>query len=439
MKNFEEIKVIGDGAFGTVTKARDKTNREYVAIKKMKQRFENWDDCLQLKEVKSLRKIKHENVVRLNQIFRENDHLYLVFELLGDSLLKNIDERVNKPFKEEEIRFIISEILNGIGYVHKQGFFHRDLKPDNLLWDKNYQKLKIADFGLAREIRSRPPYTEYISTRWYRAPEIILRHQFYNSPVDIWAVGCIMAELYMMKPIFQGSSDTDQFFKICSILGSPNQHSWPDVNKLAQRIGFRIPTASPVPLAKLMPEASTEAIDLMYKLLSYDPLKRPSAAQALNHPFFKGPMKPLYSEPSNTHKSTSSYRKNCFNIDDDIDTLETSDVFTPTPKAVSVNRNGFKLYSNPVGYKNTVPESARKCVLDDRSVMEKPSLLDARFLRNRTKKNAPSRIINGLQARPLQIGVKSGLRNLPTHEGALSAKPELSFNDEDEFLVDPFD
>lgn len=110
--------------------------------------------------------------------------------------------------------------MQGLAYCHKQGFFHRDLKPENLL--VNNDQIKIADFGLAREIRSRPPYTDYVATRWYRAPELLLRSTIYSSPVDIFAMGCIMAELYLLKPIFPGNSEADQLYKICAILGSPS-------------------------------------------------------------------------------------------------------------------------------------------------------------------------------------------------------------------------
>ena len=289
MKQFDEISVIAEGAFGVVMKCKDRESGEIVAIKKMKQRFSSFEECLQLKEVKSLRKIKHENVMRLLQIFRENDHLFLVFELLGDSLIKTIQNHTN-GFEEAEIRYIAKQILEGLAFVHKQGFFHRDMKPENLLWGGD--KLKIADFGLAREIRSRPPYTEYISTRWYRAPEIVLRHEFYNSPVDLWAVGAIIAELYNRTPLFQGTSETDQLFKICNILGPPTESNWPDGVRLANKMGIRLPQTSPQPLSSVIPSASPEAIDLIAGLLRYDPHKRFSATQALSHPYFKGEMLP---------------------------------------------------------------------------------------------------------------------------------------------------
>lgn len=304
MKRFEEIDVLGDGAFGTVIKCRDKETGDEVAIKKMKQKYTTFDECLQLKEVKSLRKIKHENVIRLLQVFREDDHLYLVFELAGNSLLKTIRTH-DGPLSEDEVRFVVSQMLEGLAYVHKLGFFHRDIKPENLFWKD--EVLKIGDFGLAREIRSRPPYTEYVSTRWYRAPEIVLRHNFYNSPVDIWATGAIMAELFTLKPLFQGSSETDQIFKIFSVMGTPGPNNWNEGVQLAARLGIRLPQFTPTPLSQIIPNASPDAIDLLTQLLNLDPSKRPSASQALQHPFFKGPKISVFkpqsaiSQPAVTH------------------------------------------------------------------------------------------------------------------------------------------
>lgn len=123
--------------------------------------------------------------------------------------------------------------------MHNQGFFHRDLKPENLLATKDL--VKLADFGLAREIRSRPPFTDYVSTRWYRAPEVLLRSTAYNSPIDVFAVGCIMAELYTLRPLFAGSSEMDQLQKMCGILGTPRKAEWPEGFKLAESLKFAWP------------------------------------------------------------------------------------------------------------------------------------------------------------------------------------------------------
>jgi protein kinase len=297
MRHYEEISVLGDGAYGTVTKALDKETGELVAIKKMKHRFSSFEECLQLKEVKSLRKIKNENVMKMLSVFRENDYLYLVFELLGDSLLSIMNNR-SSLFTEPEIRYTMQQILQGLNYIHRQGFFHRDIKPENLLWSTDMEKLKICDFGLAREIRSRPPYSEYVGTRWYKAPEILFRHDFYNSPVDIWAAGCIMAELYLGKPFFQGSSEADQIIKICNVLGTPSTSNWSDGVRLANKRGIRMPQVTPVSLSTLLPNASPEAINLIQDMLMYDPMKRPSASQCLKYPYFNDEMYP----PKYEHK-----------------------------------------------------------------------------------------------------------------------------------------
>lgn len=339
MKRFEILGVLGDGAFGVVTKCRDKESGDIVAIKKMKQRYSTFEECLQEKEVKSLRKIKHQNVEKLLQVFRENEYLHLVFELLGDSLLKTINNKNGQPFTEQEIRSIMSQLFTGLAYVHKQGFFHRDIKPDNLLWKGDV--LKIADFGLAREIRSRPPYTEYISTRWYRAPEIILRAPNYNSPVDIWAAGAIMAELFMGKPIFPGTSEQDQMYKIVNILGAPNTHSWPEYGRLMSKTNFRFPSVTPASLSALMPRASSNAISLMQQIFQYDPSKRPNASQALQHPFFTPPTS--ISARSNVLSTSAKIEDKKLNENPKLKTMELSKASIPGfPKQQPVSKSALE-------------------------------------------------------------------------------------------------
>lgn len=176
-------------------------------------------------------------------------------------------------------------MLQGLAFMHKHSFFHRDIKPENMLVKGD--TVKVADFGLAREIRSRPPFTDYVSTRWYRAPEVLLRSTTYNSPIDTWAMGCIMAELFTLRPLFPGSSEGDQLYKICSVLGSPTHSTWPEGMKLAAQMNYRFPQFVPTPLAQLIPHASPEAIQLMTDLLKFDPNQRPTSSQALQYPFFQ--------------------------------------------------------------------------------------------------------------------------------------------------------
>ena len=155
---------------------------------------------------------------------------------------------------ENDIKKIMFQITKGLNFIHKSGFFHRDLKPENILIDKN-MNIKIADFGLAREIRSQPPYTQYVSTRWYRSPEILLQSLNYNSPVDVFALGCIFAELYLQRPLFDGNSEIDQLNKICSVLGTPKL-SWTEGYKLSGQLGFIFPSKKKQSFTKLIPNMS---------------------------------------------------------------------------------------------------------------------------------------------------------------------------------------
>ncbi|KAJ3204605.1 hypothetical protein HDU82_005720 [Entophlyctis luteolus] len=171
---------------------------------------------------KSLAKLNnHPNIIKLKEVIRDqaSDELNFVFEYMESNMHQKIKEREGKPFQEEEIKNMTWQLLLGLAHMHKHGFFHRDLKPENLLMSGN--QVKIADFGLARETRSLPPFTEYVSTRWYRAPEVLLKTHNYSSPIDMWAVGTIIAELVLLRPLFPGTSEIDQLHKICAVLGSP--------------------------------------------------------------------------------------------------------------------------------------------------------------------------------------------------------------------------
>ncbi|XP_070842422.1 serine/threonine-protein kinase MAK isoform X1 [Chaetodon trifascialis] len=286
MNRYTTLKQLGDGTYGSVLMGRSNESGELVAIKRMKRKFYSWEECMNLREVKSLKKLNHANVVKLKEVIRENDHLYFVFEYMKENLYQLMKDRENKMFSENEIRNILFQVLSGLVFVHKHGFFHRDMKPENLLC-MGPELVKIADFGLAREIRSKPPYTDYVSTRWYRAPEVLLRSSTYSSPIDLWAVGCIMAELYTLRPLFPGNSEVDEIFKICQVLGTVKKTDWPEGYQLASAMNFRFPQCVPTHLKTLIPNASNEAIALMRDLLQWDPKKRPTAVQALRYPYFQ--------------------------------------------------------------------------------------------------------------------------------------------------------
>lgn len=287
MENYEIIETLGGGTFGIVYKAINKKTKQVVAIKEFKKKFYSFDECKNLREVKSLTKLnQHENLIKIMEmIYREDKSLFLVFDYMKEDLLSLMKSRSSKKFSEAQIKCIVFQTLKGINYMHKYGFFHRDLKPENILVDGDF--LKIADFGLAREIRSVPPYTDYVSTRWYRAPECLLRSTNYNSPVDIWALGCIIIELFNFKPIFAGNSEKEVLYKICSVLGTPSQTTDPNMLTLAKKLDFKFPiNISPPLLNSIIPDASNDAIDFINEMLQWEPGRRPTAAALLSHPFF---------------------------------------------------------------------------------------------------------------------------------------------------------
>ena len=298
MEKYEVIKRLGGGSFADVYLGKELATSDMVAIKVLKKKYRKLEQCYELREVQSLQKLckeslssqkGYDNIIKLKEIIfeKKNGKLSLVFEYMETDLYELMKKRSPSRLSEDEIKDITYQILLGLFHMHKYGFFHRDMKPENLLLTG--KKVKIADFGLAREIRSIPPFTEYVSTRYYRAPECILRSQNYNSPVDIWAVGCIMAEMYMHPmPLFYGASEKEVFIKICTTLGSPNKSNWHEGVNQASKIGMKYPQSSGTDLANIVIGASPEAIDLMKQMLKWAPNARATAASLLNHPFFNG-------------------------------------------------------------------------------------------------------------------------------------------------------
>ncbi|TMW60554.1 hypothetical protein Poli38472_000596 [Pythium oligandrum] len=299
MNRYEVLERLGDGSFGEVNKARSLKTNEIVAIKKIKALFPTWEECLQLRELKSLRVLRHENVVQLKEVIRDKEELYFVFEYMHSSLFKVMrqlrhqldpSEQTSTSIPsgwltEVQIKSMMYQLFSGLAYMHKHGFFHRDIKPENLLCHED--TLKIADLGQAREIRSRPPFTDYVATRWYRSPELLLRATTYNSPIDLWACGCIMAELFLQTPLFPGTSETDQLARICRVLGPPTKETWPEGIALSTHLQFKFPKCAPVPWQHVLPAYTSKlALQLISELLQFDPSRRLTAAQALQHRYF---------------------------------------------------------------------------------------------------------------------------------------------------------
>lgn len=323
MDKYDLLQQIGDGTFGSVAKAVHKKSGQLVAIKRMKQKYYSWEECVNLPEVQVLRKLQaHPNIIKLREVVRENNELFFVFEFMDGDLLGVIrkSKQSHPPSQMQtspavpysKVKSYMFQLMQSLAFLHKSGFFHRDLKPENLLIRKdplqNQEVVKLADFGLVKEVRARPPYTDYVSTRWYRAPELLLQDRAYSAAVDVWAAGCIFAELMTTKPLFPGNNEVDQLFKIMSLFGAPNDATWADGMVLARKIRYQFPIIAPTPLKSVFPpHVPPQAIDLLSKMLVYDPKKRINAQQCLAHPYFNVGLdeEPLVSiAPTSTSRMT---------------------------------------------------------------------------------------------------------------------------------------
>ena len=285
MERYKVLKTIGDGTFGTVSKAILKSTGEIVAIKRIKRKFATWEECLELTEIRCLRKLVHPCLIKLKEVVRHEGDLNLVFEYVEKNVVQAMQAQ-GRPFTDAEAKKVVFDLLHGLAYMHRNGFFHRDVKPDNILMGGNL--CKLIDFGLVKDMRARPPYTAYVSTRWYRAPEVLLRMQGYSSAVDIFAAGCVFAELYLMRPLFPGTSDLDQLSKLCAVLGTPSEVEWQSGYRLAEQRSYAFPQCPAQSLHSLLPAASPEAISLMSEMLRWNPSHRPPAEDLLKRPFFAG-------------------------------------------------------------------------------------------------------------------------------------------------------
>ena len=307
MNRFTIVGQIGKGSAGSVTKATVKKTGATVAIKHItNQRFTSFSAALAQREVRALSRIRHPNVLRLLEVVRENEMLYLILEYAEASLYQWM-RAAKAPLGEPMVRVLAHRLLLATSHVHKCGFVHRDVKPMNILvsqfdGDPSLLKVKLADFGAARELpRTAPgtarhePLTPYVSTRWYRAPEVLLHASGYAAAVDMWAVGVIIAEAYRLQPLFPGNTTIDQLDRIAAVLGRPTEdalgsaQAWPYGCELVRRHeqihSQRFPRCDPIPIAQIVPHATADGLDLVVSLLRWDPARRLTAQQALRHPF----------------------------------------------------------------------------------------------------------------------------------------------------------
>ncbi|KAL1216850.1 Mitogen-activated protein kinase 15 [Cardamine amara subsp. amara] len=289
--------VVGKGSYGVVGSAIDTHTGERVAIKKINDVFDHISDATRiLREIKLLRLLLHPDVVEIKHIMlppsrREFRDVYVVFELMESDLHQVI--KANDELTSQHYHFFLYQLLRGLKYVHAANVFHRDLKPKNILANADC-KLKICDFGLARVSFNDAPsaifWTDYVATRWYRAPELCGSFfSKYTPAIDIWSVGCIFAEMLLGKPLFPGKNVVHQLDLMTDFLGTPPPEAIVKIrNDKARRYLGNMRKKQAVPFSKKFPKADPAALRLLQRLIAFDPKDRPSAEEALADPYFSG-------------------------------------------------------------------------------------------------------------------------------------------------------
>eukprot|EP00045_Choanoeca_perplexa_P005831 m.48776 g.48776 ORF g.48776 m.48776 type:complete len:457 (+) comp13320_c0_seq2:203-1573(+) len=277
----------GEGTFSEVIKCERKADGVMCAIKRMKGTFSSAEKVDNLREVQALRRLNpHPNIILMHEVIynAEKRTLDMAFELMEMNIYERIKGR-RHHLPEELVKGYMYQLLKALDHMHRHGIFHRDIKPENVLISG--ELLKLADLGSCRGIYSKPPFTEYISTRWYRAPECLLTNGYYGYKMDIWSVGCVMFEVMSLYPLFPGANELDQINKIHALMGTPPPHVLAKIRKNSQHMNMKFPDKRGKGLARVLTNASADCLSLMEGMLEYDPDARLSARQALKHPYFR--------------------------------------------------------------------------------------------------------------------------------------------------------
>ncbi|KAK9469512.1 kinase-like domain-containing protein [Lipomyces arxii] len=302
---YTECKMVGNGSFGVVFHTKLSPSGQEVAIKRVLQdkRFKN-------RELQIMRLVKHPNVVDLIAFFYSNDNgrslktgydrdddsftptpkddvfLNLILEFVPETVYRASRHfaKLKSTMPMIEIKLYIYQLFRSLAYIHSQGICHRDIKPQNLLTDSKTGVLKLCDFGSAKILVAGEPNVSYICSRYYRAPELIFGATNYTTKIDVWSTGCVMAELMLGQPLFPGESGIDQLVEIIKVLGTPTREQIKTMNP--NYMEHKFPQIRPHPFSKVFRKGPADAIDLISRLLEYNPNQRLSAIEAMCHPFF---------------------------------------------------------------------------------------------------------------------------------------------------------
>ncbi|XP_060037053.1 MAPK/MAK/MRK overlapping kinase isoform X3 [Erinaceus europaeus] len=274
MKNYKAIGKIGEGTFSEVLKVQSLRDGNSYACKQMKQHFES---------------------------DRKSGSLALICELMDMNIYELIRGR-RYPLSEQRVMHYMYQLCKSLDHMHRNGIFHRDVKPENILIKQDV--LKLGDFGSCRSVYSKQPYTEYISTRWYRAPECLLTDGFYSYKMDLWSAGCVFYEITSLQPLFPGANELDQISKIHDVIGTPAEKTLTKFKQSrAMSFDFPFKKGSGIPL--LTASLSPQCLSLLHAMVAYDPDERISAHQALQHPSFQ-------EQRAAERQALANHRRACF-------------------------------------------------------------------------------------------------------------------------------
>jgi len=342
-KDYDILERLGEGAFGKVYKAKHKKTEELVAVKQIKLGAKSWEEATKSTELAALRQLRHPFIVRLKELLRNqlDGSLYYIFEYIDSDLCRLV--RQNPSGLDESFAAVLArQLFAGLAHIHQHNFFHRDIKPENVLYETRREVVRIADFGESRSLRARPPFTDYVGTRWYRAPECLLRDRGYSSPVDVWSSGLVFAELLRGSPVFMGSSSIDQLYKIFSVLGQPIS-DWPEFVRLAEAVRFRVPGSAGAGLQSVIPRASSRAVAVLTEILLLNPRRRPMARKVLEHSYFSV-LPPMDLDRLDTSRSTGG---------------NSAAALTPYLPERCDSRHSFQMNEAPLTASDGVPKASR--------------------------------------------------------------------------------
>lgn len=307
---FQQLGKLGEGTYATVYKGRNRGTGQLVALKEIALDSEEGTPSTLIREISLMKELKHENIVTLYDVIHTEKKLTLVFEFMDKDLKKFIDLHQQQHqyggLDPPLIKSFMYQLLRGIAFIHDNRVLHRDLKPQNLLTSTKGE-LKIGDFGLARAFGIPVnTFSNEVVTLWYRAPDVLMGSRNYSTSIDMWSIGCILAEMFTGKPLFPGSSNDDQLVKIFTIMGTPNERTWPGVRQYPNyKTNFHVYIQQD--LRAIIPNIDPVALNLLQNLLQMRPEARISARQLLQHPWFNEYNTPLNSQPIPQHYQDPQY------------------------------------------------------------------------------------------------------------------------------------